>query len=76
MATSMMDVADPPYGSTNTIDSTMTEDSDPICVDIDLPWWADVIESTELADTIRSQCDEKVNDTKNRAFLVSSPSVP
>lgn len=25
-----------------------------------LPWWADIIDSDELAEVIRNQCDEKV----------------
>ena len=35
---------------------TMTES-----IEVDLPWWADVIESTELAHVIRSPCDQKVS---------------
>lgn len=61
MAASRME-SDPPYGSADKIDSAgVIRDGPPICADVvDLPWWADVIESGELAETIRSQCDEKV----------------
>lgn len=32
-------------------------------LEVELPWWADVIESTELAHVIRNSCEQKVWET-------------
>lgn len=48
-----------PYGVTTPPPDEVTTPPPPTGLE-DLPWWADVVDSHELADLIRNHCAEKV----------------